>query len=211
MLTQRRGKFRQIKAASGLRSALDWIWFRRPFSDCDFLRPHTHARQGVLISNPLPSCGAKFGQLFSCSSSLLTSVLSNDLMDQTYTKAITRFQDKMASCDGDQIPSRTILTLSAFHIGKGVALGAQATVPVYIDALPSQIAEMITILNQTSSEVANNELSNSNNSSNLDSLQFDRYRSFSASDYDTVHFGSDLVREEDENMWNGSPNLVIVD
>jgi hypothetical protein len=31
------------------------------------------------------------------------------------------------------------------------------------------------------------------------------------SDYDAVHFGSDLVREEDENMWNGSPNLVIVD
>ena len=32
-----------------------------------------------------------------------------------------------------------------------------------------------------------------------------------SSDYDAVHFGGDLVREEDENTWNGSPDLVIVD
>ena len=30
-ITQGDGKFRQIKAASGRRSALDWVWFRRPF------------------------------------------------------------------------------------------------------------------------------------------------------------------------------------
>jgi hypothetical protein len=29
--------------------------------------------------------------------------------------------------------------------------------------------------------------------------------------YDAVYFGGDLGREEDENTWNGSPNLVIVD
>lgn len=70
------------------------------------------------------------------------------------------------------------------------------------------------ILSQTSSEAASNELSNSNNSSNLDSLQFDQYGSFSASDcsnYDAVCFSGDLVREEDENTRNCSPNLVIVD
>jgi hypothetical protein len=32
-----------------------------------------------------------------------------------------------------------------------------------------------------------------------------------SSDYDAVHFGGDLGREEDENAWNGSLNLVIVD
>ena len=32
-----------------------------------------------------------------------------------------------------------------------------------------------------------------------------------SSDYDAVHFGGDLVREEDENTWNGSLDLVIVD
>jgi hypothetical protein len=32
-----------------------------------------------------------------------------------------------------------------------------------------------------------------------------------SSDYDAVHFGGDLGCEEDENTWNGSPNLVIVD
>jgi len=32
-----------------------------------------------------------------------------------------------------------------------------------------------------------------------------------SSNYDTVHLGGDLVREEDENTWNGSPDLVIVD
>ena len=33
-ITPRHGKFRQIEAASGRRSALDWIWFRRP--DCEY-------------------------------------------------------------------------------------------------------------------------------------------------------------------------------
>jgi hypothetical protein len=28
-----------------------------------------------------------------------------------------------------------------------------------------------------------------------------------SSNYDAVHFGGDLVREEDENTWNGSPSL----
>jgi hypothetical protein len=28
-----------------------------------------------------------------------------------------------------------------------------------------------------------------------------------SSDYDAVHFGGDLGCEEDENTWNGSPNL----
>jgi hypothetical protein len=32
-----------------------------------------------------------------------------------------------------------------------------------------------------------------------------------SSDYDAVHFGGDLVREEDENTWNGSPSLIIAD
>ena len=32
-----------------------------------------------------------------------------------------------------------------------------------------------------------------------------------SSDYDAVHFGGDLRREEDENTWNGSLNFVIVD
>jgi hypothetical protein len=32
-----------------------------------------------------------------------------------------------------------------------------------------------------------------------------------SSDYDAVHFGGDLGREDDENAWNGSPNLVIND
>ena len=32
-----------------------------------------------------------------------------------------------------------------------------------------------------------------------------------SSSYDAVHFGGDLGREEDENAWNGSPNLVNVD
>jgi hypothetical protein len=32
-----------------------------------------------------------------------------------------------------------------------------------------------------------------------------------SSGYDAVHFGGDLVHEEDENKWNCSPNLVIVD
>jgi hypothetical protein len=31
------GEFWKIKAAGGRRSALDWIWFRRPFhSDCEY-------------------------------------------------------------------------------------------------------------------------------------------------------------------------------
>jgi hypothetical protein len=30
-ITKRHGKLRKIKAASGRRSAVDWIWFRRPF------------------------------------------------------------------------------------------------------------------------------------------------------------------------------------
>jgi hypothetical protein len=32
-----------------------------------------------------------------------------------------------------------------------------------------------------------------------------------SSGYDAVHFDGDLGCEEDENAWNGSPNLVIVD
>jgi hypothetical protein len=32
-----------------------------------------------------------------------------------------------------------------------------------------------------------------------------------SSEYDVVHFGGDLGCEEDENTWNGSPNLVIID
>jgi hypothetical protein len=32
-----------------------------------------------------------------------------------------------------------------------------------------------------------------------------------SSSYDAIHFGGDLGCEEDENTWNGSPNLVIVD
>jgi hypothetical protein len=32
-----------------------------------------------------------------------------------------------------------------------------------------------------------------------------------SSGHDAVHFGGDLGREEDENTWNGSPSLVIVD
>ena len=36
-ITKRHGKFRQIKAASSRRSALDRIWFRRPFHpDCGY-------------------------------------------------------------------------------------------------------------------------------------------------------------------------------
>jgi hypothetical protein len=36
-ITRRYGKFRQIKAAGGWRSALDWIWFRRRFHpDCEY-------------------------------------------------------------------------------------------------------------------------------------------------------------------------------
>jgi hypothetical protein len=32
-----------------------------------------------------------------------------------------------------------------------------------------------------------------------------------SSDYDAVHFGGDLGCEDDENTWNGSPNLVLID
>jgi len=36
-ITQRHDKFQQIKAASGQRLALDWIWFRLPFHpDCEY-------------------------------------------------------------------------------------------------------------------------------------------------------------------------------
>ena len=54
-------------------------------------------------------------------------------------------------CHGNQIPHlshahlkhcfRTILKPSAFHIGRGVALHAQAAVLVYINARHPQIAE----------------------------------------------------------------------
>ena len=57
-------------------------------------------------------------------------------------------------CHGNQIPHmshahlkhcfRTILKPSAFHIGRGVALHAQAAVLVYINARHPQIAQMIT-------------------------------------------------------------------
>ena len=62
----------------------------------------------------------------------------------------------IAECHGNQIPHsshahlkhcfRTILKPSAFYIGRGVALHAQAAVLVYINARHPQIAQMITHL-----------------------------------------------------------------
>jgi hypothetical protein len=52
---QRHGKFRQIKAASGRRSALDWIWFRWPFHpDCEYGEHAEVPRSSRSTTNEFP-------------------------------------------------------------------------------------------------------------------------------------------------------------
>jgi hypothetical protein len=45
-VTHKHGRFGQIKAASGPRSALDWVWFRRPCGEIQIASVHVPAKYG---------------------------------------------------------------------------------------------------------------------------------------------------------------------